>query len=86
MRISRGVLFTGKSVVLPYAKGVSYDLLEPSMVVLLKILLAISQGIFLDLAVNTGRTLVMVKSIGLHREHVGIESNPFCVSCVQILI
>jgi FkbM family methyltransferase len=56
------------------------------MVDLLKILLARSQGIFLDVGVNTGQTLVKVKSIELHREYVGLEPNLFCVSYVQNLI
>lgn len=86
LKVSRRARLNGKTIILPYMNGVVCDLSEPWMLELLKILLVRSQGVFLDVGVNTGQTLVKVKAIDLHREYIGLEPNPFCVSYVQSLI
>lgn len=43
-------------------------------------------GVFMDVGVNLGQTLVKAKAIEPAREYLGFEPNPLCVSYVQNLI
>lgn len=86
LKISRRAHLNGKTFILPYMNGVNCDLSEPWMLELLKNLLDRSEGVFLDVGINTGQTLVKVKAIDPDRQYVGLEPNPVCVSYVQSLI
>jgi len=53
---------------------------------LLKRLLDHQPGVFVDVGVNLGQTLVKVKACDPLREYVGFEPNPQCVAYVQSLV
>ena len=58
---------------------------EPWMIELLKIVLPVSEGIFIDVGVNSGQTLLKVKSVSADIEYIGFEPNPTCIYYVNDL-
>jgi FkbM family methyltransferase len=77
----------GKRVRVPFVHGMAlagadelwmYDLLQR--------LLKVVDGAFVDVGVNMGQTLVLVKGIDPTRDYVGFEPNPYCVAYVLDLI
>jgi FkbM family methyltransferase len=59
---------------------------EPWMIDVLKIVLPVSQGVFIDVGVNSGQTLLKLKSVSNDIEYVGFEPNPTCIHYVNELI
>ncbi len=59
---------------------------EPWMTELLEVLMPSNTGIFIDAGVNTGQTLLKLKSIDRGREYFGFEVNPSCISYLKELI
>ena len=59
---------------------------EPWMIDLLKIVLPVSEGIFIDVGVNSGQTLLKLKSVSNDIDYVGFEPNPTCIHYVNELI
>ena len=59
---------------------------EPWMFDLLQKLLPLRKGVFIDIGVNTGQTLIKLKAVQDDREWVGFEPNPKCVYYVSELI
>ena len=51
---------------------------EPWMIQLLKIVLPISEGKFIDVGVNVGQTLLKLKAVSDEMEYIGFEPNPTC--------
>ena len=82
----------GKKVIIPILNGTGFNMVfnnsEPWMdEVLNKIINHKSySGIFLDVGVNLGQTLLKVKSINENIEYIGFEPNPHCVYYVNELI
>ena len=74
------------STVFPVLNGVSAEYSEPWMLGLLEQVLATKPGMFLDVGVNLGQTLVKVKSLMPERGYIGLEPNPVCVAYCQELI
>lgn len=73
-------------ICIPSIHGVSCHVSEPWMIALLSSLLQMESGVFLDIGVNVGQTLVKVKALDRSREYVGFEPNPSCVNYVKELI
>jgi FkbM family methyltransferase len=71
---------------IPSIHGIACDASEPWMIDLLTKMFQERSGAFLDVGVNVGQTLVKVKALDPHREYIGFEPNPTCVSYVQNLI
>lgn len=59
---------------------------EVWMIELLKIVTPISKGVFVDVGVNVGQTLLKVKSVLTEIEYVGFEPNSTCVQYVNDLV
>lgn len=59
---------------------------EPWMMTLLANALRHTSGLFLDVGVNVGQTLLKLKALEPAREYVGLEPNPACVFYVQQLL
>jgi FkbM family methyltransferase len=77
----------GSTVHIPVTSGLKCGISgEKWMSELLKILLEIQKGTFLDIGVNLGQTLIKLKSIEPGRSYVGIEPNTNCVFYLRKLI
>lgn len=59
---------------------------EPFMDVLIDELVPLFPGVFLDVGVNLGQTLIKVKNRWPGVEYIGFEPNPCCVGYVERLI
>ena len=86
LNYSRTTYINGVRVSIPAIRGISCFASEPWMVELLDCILPEQQGVFLDVGVNVGQTLVKVKAIDANRKYVGFEPNPVCNFYVQELI
>jgi FkbM family methyltransferase len=64
--------------------GHLYDA-EPWLNEILKLLLSSKSGAFLDIGVNTGQTLVKVRSCDAKRDYYGFEPSPACCAYVNKL-
>ncbi len=77
----------GKRVRVPFVRGTALaGADELWMYDLLKRVLKLVDGSFVDVGVNVGQTLVLVKGIDPTRDYVGFEPNPYCVAYVLDLI
>jgi FkbM family methyltransferase len=59
---------------------------ESWMVELLRKLLPLREGAFLDVGVNLGQTLLKVKALDAERQYVGFEPNATCINYVEKLV
>ena len=59
---------------------------EPWMIDLLKGIVNIDQGAFIDVGVNVGQTLLKLKCVDQEIEYIGFEPNPNCVNYTKKLI
>lgn len=74
---------------IPLFGKIGYDNLfisEPWMIELLKLVLPVSNGKFVDVGVNVGQTLIKLRSVSAEMEYIGFEPNPMCVNYVNELI
>ena len=76
----------GKKILIPHIYGAVCRIDEPWMSQILKILFQIRKGAFIDVGVNLGQTLVLVKSIDADKKYVGFEPNASCIFYVEELI
>lgn len=78
-----------KEICIPILNGLGFENLNVSelwMCELLRKLIAIKKGVFIDVGVNVGQTLIKLKTIDPLIEYVGFEPNPKCVYYSDILI
>jgi FkbM family methyltransferase len=59
---------------------------EPWMTEILEVLLPVYKGVFIDVGVNIGQTLLKLKSIDHGREYFGFEVNPSCIAYLKDLV
>jgi FkbM family methyltransferase len=81
--------FHGKTVRIPIIKGFGLDNLTMSeiwMLDLLKYLLKLKSGMFIDVGVNIGQTLIKLKCVNREIRYIGFEPNPACVFYANELI
>ena len=76
----------GRTFVAPVMDGRYAEPAEPWIVDLFRRLLGARQGTFLDVGVNIGQTLMVVKAIDPGRRYVGFEPNPRCIAYCERLI
>lgn len=77
----------GSTVYIPVTSGLKCGISgEKWMSEILKVLLPLHPGTFLDIGVNLGQTLIKLKSIEPERNYVGIEPNTTCVFYLKQLI
>ncbi len=82
------IILNQKSITIPINGGVGFDNLDISELWMVDILksLDIDRGVFIDIGVNIGQTLIKVKSIYEEIEYIGFEPNSICVSYTNQLI
>ena len=83
---SQKIRINGVEISIPSIRGITCKASEPWAIDLLCKILHEQRGAFLDVGVNVGQTLIKVKALDQHREYIGFEPNPACVSYVQTLI
>lgn len=59
---------------------------EPWMVGLLEKILSLKSGIFIDVGVNIGQTLLKLRCVNKEIKYVGFEPNPYCINYTSKLI
>jgi FkbM family methyltransferase len=59
---------------------------EPWMTEILEVVLPVNKGVFIDVGVNIGQTLLKLKSIDHNREYFGFEVNPSCIAYLKDLV
>ena len=74
-----------RSMNIPVIFGMNCVVTEPWMIYLLNKLLK-EDGMFIDVGVNVGQTLINLKALDPERRYVGFEPNPACVFYVNELI
>ncbi|MBK9538378.1 MAG: FkbM family methyltransferase [Flavobacteriales bacterium] len=80
---------SGKRLLIPMVRGVGEGHLvspEPFMDLLIAKLVPLFPGVFLDVGVNIGQTLIKVKCAFPDQEYVGFEPNATCVDYVRRLV
>lgn len=89
LRVNVPIYVNGMKMSIPMINGVGYDNLYMSelwMCDLLKKILPLKQGIFIDVGVNVGQTLIKLRSLNSEMEYVGFEPNPHCVYYSDALV
>lgn len=77
------------SVVIPIIQGIGYSnihISESWMLNLLQVLVPLKQGVFVDIGINLGQTLIKLKSLFPQQKYLGFEPNPTCVFYCKTLI
>jgi FkbM family methyltransferase len=75
-----------RNIKIPLILKLRCDWSEVWMIGLLENLLQVQEGVFLDVGVNLGQTLIKVKAIAPQRKYIGFEPNPACVFYIKELI
>lgn len=89
LNLETKIVVAGSQLTVPMWGGLgmsNLDLTEPWLMPVLSTVLRLREGLFLDVGVNTGQTLIKVKSLDMQRRYVGFEPNPMCVAYVNTLI
>ncbi len=79
----------GNSVQVPVINGIGpayFEPLEQWMPPLMRVLLELRPGLFIDVGMNVGQTLIKVKSVAPEQPVMGFEPNPDCVVLIKELI
>jgi FkbM family methyltransferase len=80
------VVIAGRKFRVPVVDGSHCDVSEPWMLDLQARLLASRTGTFIDVGMNLGQTLLVVKAIEPARSYLGFEPNPQCFSYCEKLV
>jgi len=81
--------FNGIPFTIPIIRGVGYQnafMTEMWMVEVLKRLLPLKPGAFIDVGVNIGQTLLKLRAVSQSAPYLGFEPNPTCAAYVLDLI
>lgn len=76
------VRFNNKKIYIPVINGIGKNSLfiaEGWKLSIFKLLLNLKEGTFIDVGVNIGQTLVVLKSADFDKEYIGFEPNPSCL-------
>ncbi len=71
-----------KKVIIPFLNGLGADNLAISelwMCTLLQKILPLKKGVFIDVGVNVGQTLIKLRTVDSDIDYIGFEPNPLCV-------
>lgn len=82
----RRLRLDGHSLKVPRLQGLACTASEPWMLDLLRRLLPLRPGLFVDVGVNLGQTLLKLKTAEPGREYLGFEPNPTCLHYLSVLI
>lgn len=86
LNYSRSDTLNGVRFDVPRINGIRYRSNEPWMSEVIRGLIAYRSGVFIDCGVNTGQTLLKLKSVEPGYPYIGFEPNPACVYYVNTLI
>ncbi|WP_423823774.1 FkbM family methyltransferase [Salinisphaera sp. SPP-AMP-43] len=86
LNYSRSDTLNGIRFNVPRINGIRYRPNERWMSEAIRGLITYRQGVFLDCGVNTGQTLLKLKSIDPDYPYIGFEPNPACAYYVNTLI
>lgn len=89
LSLSKRININGKNFEIPVVDNVGQSNLttsEPWMVDVLKIISPIEDSRFVDIGVNTGQTLLKLKSVNSNMSYLGFEPNPHCISYLDKLV
>lgn len=82
----RTIVLDGQRLRVPRVQGLSCTASEPWMLELLRQVLPLKSGRFLDVGVNLGQTLVKLRRLAPRRDYLGIEPNPACLHYLRLLV
>lgn len=91
-KIYRSINFTSsvrvnnKKIFIPHIYGAVCRIQEPWMSQILRIFFKIKRGAIMDVGINLGQTLVMVKSLDVDKKYLGFEPNAACIFYVEELV
>ncbi|WP_460981602.1 FkbM family methyltransferase [Spirosoma fluminis] len=83
------VVFNKQKIILLIRNGIGYPNLfldEDFLLALLRLFLGRKSGVFIDVGVNIGQTLLKVKTVDPTRHYIGFEPNRICADYVLDLI
>ncbi|MBR9832565.1 FkbM family methyltransferase [bacterium] len=89
VNVNAPIQLNNKTFLIPVFGKVGYSNLfitEPWMIGLLSKLLPMKSGVFVDVGVNIGQTLLKLRSVDADVPYIGFEPNPFCVNYSSNLI
>ena len=89
INITDKIIINKSTFKIPIIKEIGFNNLfmtEIWMVQVLKQILKIKPGAFIDVGVNIGQTLIKLRSVDEEREYIGFEPNPACVFYTEELI
>jgi FkbM family methyltransferase len=90
LNLTTSILLNGRKLKIPVVKSIGVEnihMSEPWMIKLLEKILAIQRdGVYVDVGVNIGQTLLKLKSVNNEIPYVGFEPNPTCVFYTTELI
>jgi FkbM family methyltransferase len=82
-------VYNGKRIIIPIINGMGKEnlvLSEQWMTAVIRHLIALKKGLFIDVGVNVGQTLLKLRSIDADIKYIGFEPNPACVYYTNELI
>jgi FkbM family methyltransferase len=89
LNLTVGEKINGKYFKIPIVQGVGLDHFSPSedwMFFMINKLINLKKGLFVDVGVNLGQTLLCVKAINKDIKYIGFEPNPNCIHYTNELI
>jgi FkbM family methyltransferase len=88
VRLVLPMRLSGRVVWVPVVRGTGFSHIvdhEPFMDHVLRRTVPFFPGVFLDVGVNVGQTLIKLKSVFPNMDYVGLEPNPLCVDYTRDL-
>lgn len=89
VNLSANTFVNGSKFKIPVVNGIgisNFDISEPWMIQLLEVVIPINKGLFVDVGVNIGQTLIKVKSVSPNIEYLGFEPNTSCLYYLSKLV
>ena len=83
---TKSIKFNDTVINIPSINGIKCEITEIWMLGILETMFNLTDGVFFDIGVNVGQTLIKVKSIDKERKYVGFEPNPMCVYYIHELV
>ena len=89
INLTYNITLNKKRIKIPIVSGIGYSTIwttELWMIDILKILLFLKDGVFIDIGANIGQTLIKLKCVNPDTQYFGFEPNPSCVFYMRELI
>jgi FkbM family methyltransferase len=89
VNLNATIKLNGKKFSIPILGKIGFSnvfMTEPWMIKVLKVIIPITNGTFVDIGANVGQTLLKLKSVSDQVRYVGFEPNPNCIFYLNRLI